>query len=246
MNQQETEDLKKAYDRMQKRVYRLVKSGDLVEGTDYYEISPSDNLSDGENGQFTDKYYIKIHSIPKLLYNSRNAKELFFWFMDKYANVIDTKRSIGETYILNKKKGLIPQKLGDYSKSFVDCKGWHYDSKAEMLVATVLHKLGLKFDKQVKIHMRKEVLESLLQECPTWDPKFTYITADFLLLSEPKTVIEYWGGKGNKSYDWRMKWKKWIYQHEEIRCIDIIPPEEQNELALMDRLEKELMNNSKR
>lgn len=55
----ENEVFETSYDRIQKRFKRKVNNGEIIEGSDYYETTPRDNMS---QGKFEEKIYITIHS----------------------------------------------------------------------------------------------------------------------------------------------------------------------------------------
>ena len=144
----------------------------------------------------------------------------------------------GETLIATKERELLPQILGDPKRSYIDCKGWHYGSKGEMIIANILHKLGFRFDKNVPINLPNWLLEEL-KEKYNW--KYKYITLDFMLIELPKTGIEYWGMKDDKYYDWKREVKEYIYNKLEIKLISIEPHEDQDALGLKKRFMEELV-----
>ena len=236
MDQKENEEFEISYNRIWKRFDRKAKNGEMIEGVDYYEIKPMDNMS---TGKFKEKIYITIHSMGKLLFNARNSKELFYWFWNKMSDRVNLI-SLGESYKINKNKELVDQILGDPKGNYTDCMGWRYSSKDEMLIAEVLHKLGIKFLPNSPINLPQELKKDIKKKFNMKYP-WPYITADFLILTLPKTVIEHWGIKNNPSYDWKRKVKTYIYEKLEIRVINTEPNEPQNKLGLKRKLE-ELFN----
>ena len=237
MEKEENEGFKTAYNRVKQRFYRKVKDGELVEGVDYYQIYLGDNMSLKTKGEKA--VYITIFSLWKVLGTKERSKELASWFWYNMAKKVNNFMLTGETYMVNKEKQLVDQTLGDPKKNYVDCMGWRYSSKDEMFIGEVLHKIGIKFLPNSPINLSNEVKEHIKSEFSNGKP-WDYITADFLILTEPRTVIEHWGIEGDNYYQWKRKIKTLIYGLFKIRVINIDPGEPQNKLGLKRRLEKEL------
>jgi hypothetical protein len=205
----------------------------MVLEVDYYDILRSDNLSDRSNDATKSSIYITIYSVGKMLYNIKKSKELYDLFWNTMADRVN-QISLGETYMVNKNKELVDQVLGDPEKNYVDCMGWRYSSNGEMLIAEVLHKLGIKFIPNSPINLPKD-LQLKIKEIFKMQYGWQYINADFLIITEPRTVIEYWGIKGNYYYQLKRKIKTFIYSELKIWLIDIEANESQNKLGLVNK-----------
>jgi len=159
----------------------------------------------------------------------------------------------GESFLTSVTGEIISQVLGDKKKCYVDSKGYNYSSKGELLIANVLRQLGLGFQYNAPINLPDNLINFLREDYPEeilieagWNYHIPYyITADFLLRTEPRTIIEYWGLKNNQAYDAKREIKTFIYNKLNLRLISIEAHEDQNKPVLKKKLLKELKMKNK-
>ena len=253
--------IQRAFNRITKKTFE--ETGDLlfISGRDFFKIDREHflpmrqnvSLVDNPNiGQKTGKKIIMLTFLGtwKLLPTFRGdiPIRLYHWFGEKlYALMKSNQLSSGEFFFTNKIGRLVHQIIGDKKKCYVDEFGFMYSSKGEMLIAKTLRQLNIYFQYNAPINLPNRVLKKLRKDYPKeilleagWQKIPPYITADFLLRIIPRTIIEYWGLKGNSKYNAKREIKEFIYRELKIRCISIEEHEDQNIPVLKKKLIKEL------
>jgi hypothetical protein len=255
--------VRKAFSRIVKKTF----SNNLpyfVEGQDFFKVkrnttkwvSDEKSLShdlpkaNRRGEKLSDVIFLTFTGIGKILpsFNSELPIQMWHWIIDRMgAQIEGIQLQKGEMYLTNYNGEIIAQELGDPERNFVDCHGYRYSSKAEMIIGMVLSDLKVRFQPNAPINFSREQVEQVKKKTPSnilqtagydhWFPD--YITADFLLRTIPKTAIEYWGLKDAK-YLARKQIKEIIYVHLKIKLISVNPGEAENKPMLKKRLAKEL------
>jgi hypothetical protein len=185
----------------------------------------------------------------KLLPTFRGELPMQLWqyFGERvYAQMKGVELGKGEMYLVENNGEIVEQELGDPARNFIDCHGIRYSSKGEMLLGMVLADLQIKVQSNAPIALQPTLKNSISAQLLVegkWDRWFPpYITADFLLRTKPRTVIEYWGldDEQHGLYKARRAIKEEIYCLLDIRLISVGPDEPSNKPLLKKRLRKEL------
>lgn len=232
-------------------VRKAFQRQNLIEGKHYFRLSntlpPRDKMSHGKKspkynkGQFGTEIYLTFLGIWKLLPTFRGdiPTALYEWFGEKlYEHLKTYQLQKGQFFLSDQAGKIVEQILGDPNKNYIDCRGFRYTSKGELLIANILHGMNIPFQYNAPIDLPSK-LQSLL------DGKFkcnwNYITSDFLIRSIPRTVIEYWGIINDKKYDWKRTVKETCYLWLGIKLISIEAHEDQNAPELKKKL-RNLLN----
>ncbi|HUW89709.1 MAG TPA: hypothetical protein VMV43_04245 [Candidatus Nanopelagicaceae bacterium] len=232
------------FDSVRKAFYRQ----DLIQDKHFFKISRESILSNFSLGHNVtlkkgglDITFLTFLGVWKLLPSFRGEipSLLYDWFGERlYENLKTFQLPKGQFFLTTKSNEIIPQILGDPSKNYVDCKGFRYASKGELLIANILNGLGIKFQYNSPIFLPEELKDKLkTKHSCNW----SYITADFLIRIVPKTIIEFWGIEKDSYYDWKRKVKEFCYKSLEIKLISIEAHEDQNAPELKKKL-RELLN----
>jgi len=236
-------------------VWKAFQRKDLELDKHFLEIKRSsfssiDKLSIGKKGD-RKLIFLTFLGVWKLLPTFRGdvPQQLYDWFGETLYSMMKSNRlERGEFFLTNSSGKIVSQVLGDKQRSFVDEKGIQYASKGEMLIAKTLRQLRVKFQYNAPIYLTKRIIkilhtdQSLLDTLveANWYNIPSYITADFLIRTKPRTVIEYWGMQNSSKYNAKRKIKELIYRELEIRLIDVEAHEDRNIPLLKKKLMKEL------
>jgi hypothetical protein len=236
----------KYLDMKKSSVRRSFYRKDLIEGKHYFkatsdEFKVCDILSQTSKfvGKSTEFIFLTFLGVWKLLPSFRGdiPNQLYEWFGERlYEHLKKYKLSKGQFFLSNKSSGkIVEQVLGDPSRNYVDCRGFRYASKGELLIANILNGLKVHFQYNTPIYLPKELKVKIKQE---YNCKYSYLTADFMIRTIPKTIIEYWGIEGDSYYNWKRKVKEFCYNWLEIKLISIEHNEDQNAPQLKKKLRK--------
>jgi len=239
--------LEMKFDSVRRAFYRQ----DLIQEKHYFKASSGDielwdkmSHTSKFTGKSTEIVFLTFLGVWKLLHSFRGEipSLLYEWFGEKlYEHLKKFQLPKGQFFLTNDSGEIIPQILGDPSKNFVDCRGFRYASKGELLIANILNGLGVRFQYNSPIYFPEE-LKNILKK--KFNCNWSYITADFLIRIVPKTIIEFWGMENDSYYDWKRNVKEFCYKWLKIRLIPIEAHEEQNAPRLKERL-RELLNLNK-
>lgn len=224
----------------------------LIEKIHYFVITDALNnpeIRDNLRG-VKSSIYLTFLGVWKLLPTFRGdiPNQLYDWFGEKLYDLMKSNQlSSGEFFFTNKIGKLVHQVIGDKKKCYVDELGFMYSSKGEMLIAKTLRQLNSQFQYNAPINLPNWLIKKLLKDFPKeiliearWQKIPSYITADFLLRTIPRKVIEYWGLEDNTVYNAKREIKEFIYRELDIGCINIETHEDQNIPILKQKLIKEL------
>ncbi|MFX0073517.1 MAG: hypothetical protein ACFFAO_20765, partial [Candidatus Hermodarchaeota archaeon] len=196
-------------------VLQAFKRNNLDLNKHYFKIDRtdsalSDKLSLDKKGD-RKALFLTFLGVTKLLrsFRSEVAIEFYDWAMEKiYCIIKSNQLNTGQLFFMNKSRKIVHQVLGDKSKCFIDEQGFMYQSKGEMLIAKTLRELNSEFQYNVPISLPDWLINKLINDFPktilieaNWHNIPSYITSDFLIRTEPRTVIEYWGLEYNNTYN---------------------------------------------
>jgi hypothetical protein len=226
-------------------VRRAFYRQELIEGKHYFKISREsvlNNFSLGQNVTLKkgglDITFLTFLGVGKLLPTFQGEIPILFYdfFLEQTYDLMKKfQLPKGQFFLTNETKEIVPQILGDPDKNFVDCRGFRYSSKGELLIANVLNGLGVGFQYNSPIYFPEDLKLNLKNKFNCY---WSYITADFLIRIVPKTIVEFWGVQNDPSYDKKRKIKEYSYKWLEIKLIPINPHEEQNAPKLKEKLRK--------
>jgi len=229
-------------------VRRAFYRQELIEEKHYFKLSPSNLRCDNMSllGRAKEITFLTFLGVWKLLPTFRGEipNQLYEWFGEKlYEHLKKYQLPKGEFFISDQSGKIIEQILGDPAKNFVDCRGFRYASKGELLIANILNGLKVHFQYNTPIYLPKEIKKEINQR---FNCNWFYITADFLVRTIPKTIIEYWGIEKESRYNWKRKVKEFCYNFLKIKLISIEPHEDQNAPELKKKLRRLLNLNQKK
>jgi hypothetical protein len=221
-------------------VRRAFYRKELIEGIDYFKASNNDLVRDilSHTNKAREVTFLTFLGVWKLLPTFRGdiPNQLYEWFGERlYENLKTYKLGKGQFFITDKKQEIVEQVLGDPKKNYVDCRGFRYASKGELLIANILNGMDVHFQYNTPVYLPQELKKKLRKKK---NCNWNYITADFFIRTIPKTVIEYWGIKGDKRYDWKRTIKEFCYDYLNIKLISIEAHEDQNAPELKKKLRR--------
>jgi len=242
--------VQRAFHRIKKRRF----SGDLIFEEDIQYFKLKRNKISGGNDKLSfpqerterlpiEEIFLTFSGVWRLLprFKSEVPIQFYYWwgdFVSKKMNSLQIEK--GETLMLTDRE-VIKQKIGI---SKVDCNGFLYSSRGEMILSSKLLEIGAKIQYNAPIQFNKEEVKKMIPSDILRGLGYlpAYVTADFFIRDFPKTVIEYWGfgPEENPKYNSNRKWKEWLYSYLGIRLISIEATEVDNKPLLEARLRKEL------
>lgn len=221
-------------------VRKAFQRQNLIEGKHYFKLSSSiselrDKMSHKSKGRPTE-IYLTFLGVWKLLPTFRGdiPTALYEWFGEKlYEHLKTYQLQKGQFFLSDQAGDIIEQILGDPDKNYIDCRGFRYTSKGELLIANILHGMNIPFQYNAPIDLPNE-LQSILND--KFNCNWKYITSDFLIRSIPKTIIEFWGILNDNYYNWKRMVKETCYTWLGIKLISIEAHEDQNAPELKKKL----------
>lgn len=246
--------VRKQFYRKSKEFLENLNETYLVEKRDYFKIDRADFLPMGPDVPLkkSGKEVIMLTFLGSYLlmptFRDVIKEEVYRLLGKKLYDLIKSNQLIsGEFFLTDKVGNIVHQVLGDKDRCYIDEKGYMYSSKGELLIAKTLRELRVKFQYNAPIPLPEWLINKILKEihkevliAAKWYTIPSYITVDFLLRTQPRTIIEYWGLEDNDAYNAKREIKEFIYNELKISFVSIEPHEDQNIPVLKQKLMKEL------